>query len=76
MVFARGRGSFPCDLSALEMISALNWTHRQGLLEDPPSAVLDDGAVVYYCDEEEVAKELTDVVCSSKIAAAVLRPRA
>jgi len=60
VVFARGRGSFPCDLSALEVTSALNWTHRQGLLEDPPSAILDDGAVVYYRDEEEVAKELTD----------------
>lgn len=57
---AKGRGTFPCELSVLEMQSELDWNPRVENLGEWPLYINDDGAVLYYRDGKEELKELSD----------------
>lgn len=46
--FAKGKGTFPCDMSAYEIPTDLDWSKKTGLLDKRPIYILDDGAVVYF----------------------------
>ncbi|MPC11301.1 Ubiquitin carboxyl-terminal hydrolase 64E [Portunus trituberculatus] len=58
--FAKGKGTFPCDMSVLDIPSELDWTPRTGQLDQRPLYIMDDGAMIYYRDKTEVVKELTE----------------
>ena len=45
---ARGKGSFPCDMSVLDIPSELNWNKNDMPLEEKPFVIINDGSVVYY----------------------------
>lgn len=45
---AKGRGTFPCELSVLEMQSELDWNPSVETLGEWPLYINDDGAVLYY----------------------------
>lgn len=46
--FAKGKGTFPCDMSVMDITNDLDWTPRTGLLDQRPLFIMDDGAVVYF----------------------------
>ncbi|RXG60069.1 Ubiquitin carboxyl-terminal hydrolase 47 [Armadillidium vulgare] len=58
--FAKGKGTFPCDMSAYEIPTDLDWSKKTGLLDKRPIYILDDGAVVYFKDSRETLKSLTE----------------
>ncbi|XP_071518202.1 ubiquitin carboxyl-terminal hydrolase 47 isoform X4 [Panulirus ornatus] len=58
--FAKGKGTFPCDMSVMDITNDLDWTPRTGLLDQRPLFIMDDGAVVYFRDKTESLKELTE----------------
>ncbi|XP_038049001.1 ubiquitin carboxyl-terminal hydrolase 47-like [Patiria miniata] len=58
--FAKGKGTFPCEVSLLEMQTDLEWNPNVTSLNSWPLYISDDGAVVYYCDGSEDLKELTE----------------
>ncbi|XP_071791463.1 ubiquitin carboxyl-terminal hydrolase 47-like [Asterias amurensis] len=58
--FAKGKGTFPCEVSLLEMQSDLEWNPQVTSLNSWPLYISDDGAVIYYCDRSEPIKELTE----------------
>ncbi|KAB7503304.1 Ubiquitin carboxyl-terminal hydrolase 47 [Armadillidium nasatum] len=58
--FAKGKGTFPCDMSAYEIPTDLDWSKKTGLLDKRPIYILDDGAVVYFRDSRETLKSLTE----------------
>ena len=45
--FCKGKGSFPCDMSVLD-INELDWAAHKGALDQSPLYILDDGNVIYY----------------------------
>ncbi|XP_071830491.1 ubiquitin carboxyl-terminal hydrolase 47-like isoform X3 [Apostichopus japonicus] len=57
---AKGRGTFPCELSVLEMQSELDWNPSVETLGEWPLYINDDGAVLYYRDKTEAVKELSE----------------
>ncbi|XP_068203218.1 ubiquitin carboxyl-terminal hydrolase 47-like isoform X2 [Palaemon carinicauda] len=57
---AKGKGTFPCDMSVLDISDELDWTPRVGQLNQRPLYILDDGAMMYFRDKSETLKELTD----------------
>ncbi|KAK8388169.1 hypothetical protein O3P69_020208 [Scylla paramamosain] len=58
--FAKGKGTFPCDMSVLDIASELDWSPRTGQLDQRPLYIMDDGAMIYYRDKTEPVKELTE----------------
>uniref|UniRef100_A0AAQ4QMF7 Ubiquitin carboxyl-terminal hydrolase 47 n=1 Tax=Gasterosteus aculeatus aculeatus TaxID=481459 RepID=A0AAQ4QMF7_GASAC len=58
--FAKGRGTFPCDISVLEIHQDLDWNPKVLTLNVWPLYICDDGAVVFYRDSTEDPMELSD----------------
>ncbi|KAG8438305.1 hypothetical protein GDO86_008837 [Hymenochirus boettgeri] len=46
--FAKGRGTFPCDISILEIHQDLDWNPKVSTLNAWPLYISDDGAVIFY----------------------------
>ena len=46
--FAKGIGSFPCDVSPLEIQEDLDWNPRITSINAWPLSLYDDGGVLYY----------------------------
>ncbi|XP_061100391.1 ubiquitin carboxyl-terminal hydrolase 47 isoform X2 [Conger conger] len=58
--FAKGRGTFPCDISVLEIHQDLDWNPKVSTLNVWPLYICDDGAVVFYRDRVEEPMELSE----------------
>ncbi|XP_019911257.2 ubiquitin carboxyl-terminal hydrolase 47 isoform X3 [Esox lucius] len=58
--FAKGRGTFPCDISVLEIHQDLDWNPKVSTLNVWPLYICDDGAVVFYRDNTEEPMELSE----------------
>uniref|UniRef100_A0A8D0G9B7 Ubiquitin carboxyl-terminal hydrolase 47 n=1 Tax=Sphenodon punctatus TaxID=8508 RepID=A0A8D0G9B7_SPHPU len=58
--FAKGRGTFPCDISVLEIHQDLYWNPKVTTLNVWPLYICDDGAVIFYRNKTEELMELTD----------------
>ncbi|XP_078076997.1 ubiquitin carboxyl-terminal hydrolase 47 isoform X3 [Mustelus asterias] len=58
--FAKGRGTFPCDISVLEIHQDLDWNPKVSTLNVWPLYICDDGAVIFYRDKTETQMEMTD----------------
>ncbi|XP_043938661.1 ubiquitin carboxyl-terminal hydrolase 47 [Protopterus annectens] len=58
--FAKGRGTFPCDISVLEINQELDWNPKVSTLNVWPLYICDDGAVIFYRDKTEEPMQLTD----------------
>ncbi|XP_038663901.1 ubiquitin carboxyl-terminal hydrolase 47 isoform X1 [Scyliorhinus canicula] len=58
--FAKGRGTFPCDISVLEIHQDLDWNPKVSTLNVWPLYICDDGAVIFYRDKTEVQMEMTN----------------
>ncbi|XP_074086422.1 ubiquitin carboxyl-terminal hydrolase 47 isoform X2 [Macrotis lagotis] len=58
--FAKGRGTFPCDISVLEIHQDLDWNPKVSTLNVWPLYICDDGAVIFYRDKTEELMELTE----------------
>lgn len=44
----QGRGTFPCDISVLEIHQDLDWNPKVSALNMWPLYICDDGAIVFY----------------------------
>uniref|UniRef100_A0A3B5QI93 Ubiquitin carboxyl-terminal hydrolase 47 n=1 Tax=Xiphophorus maculatus TaxID=8083 RepID=A0A3B5QI93_XIPMA len=58
--FAKGRGTFPCDISVLEIHQDLDWNPKVSTLNVWPLYICDDGAVVFYRDSRDEPLELSE----------------
>uniref|UniRef100_A0A3Q3X9U0 Ubiquitin carboxyl-terminal hydrolase 47 n=1 Tax=Mola mola TaxID=94237 RepID=A0A3Q3X9U0_MOLML len=58
--FAKGRGTFPCDISVLEIHQDLDWNPKVLTLNVWPLYICDDGAVVFYRHSAEEPMELSE----------------
>uniref|UniRef100_UPI00358FDFB7 ubiquitin carboxyl-terminal hydrolase 47 isoform X2 n=1 Tax=Myxine glutinosa TaxID=7769 RepID=UPI00358FDFB7 len=58
--FSKGRGTFPCDMSVLDIHQDLEWNPKVSTLNVWPLYICDDGAVVFYRDRREELLELPD----------------
>ncbi|KAK0135371.1 Ubiquitin carboxyl-terminal hydrolase 47 [Merluccius polli] len=58
--FAKGRGTFPCDISVLEIHQDLDWNPKVSTLNVWPLYICDDGAVVFYRDSTEELMDLSE----------------
>ncbi|XP_035663404.1 ubiquitin carboxyl-terminal hydrolase 47-like isoform X1 [Branchiostoma floridae] len=58
--FAKGRGTFPCDVSLLEIHTDLEWDPSVQALNTWPLYICDDGSVLFYRDSEETLAALSD----------------
>ncbi|KAJ8315138.1 hypothetical protein KUTeg_007288 [Tegillarca granosa] len=58
--YAKGRGTFPCDVSLLEIHTDLDWSPYVTTLNTWPLYICDDGNVLYYRDKSEKLMELSD----------------
>ncbi|XP_053304835.1 ubiquitin carboxyl-terminal hydrolase 47 isoform X2 [Spea bombifrons] len=58
--FAKGRGTFPCDISVLEIHQDLDWNPKVSTLNAWPLYISDDGAVIFYRDKTEEPVELSE----------------
>ncbi|XP_069759702.1 ubiquitin carboxyl-terminal hydrolase 47 isoform X4 [Narcine bancroftii] len=58
--FAKGRGTFPCDISVLEIHHDLDWNPKVTTLNVWPLYICDDGAVIFYRDKTETLMEMTE----------------
>lgn len=58
--FAKGRGTFPCDISVLEVHQDLDWNPKVTTLNVWPLYICDDGAVIFYRDKTEQLMDLTE----------------
>ena len=56
---AKGYGTFPHEVSVLEIHDDLNWNLRCETLASTPLYINTDGSVLYFRDSEEKLKELT-----------------
>lgn len=61
--FAKGKGTFPCETSVLEIHTDLDWNPRVTSLSVWPLYICDDGHVIYYRDKTE---ELADLSAEKK----------
>ncbi|XP_065348575.1 ubiquitin carboxyl-terminal hydrolase 47 [Cloeon dipterum] len=52
-------GSFPCDISVLNVQSELEWVTVANNLNEWPFNIFEDGHVIFYRDNSEQVKELT-----------------
>uniref|UniRef100_A0A669DY37 Ubiquitin carboxyl-terminal hydrolase 47 n=1 Tax=Oreochromis niloticus TaxID=8128 RepID=A0A669DY37_ORENI len=60
LLIACGRGTFPCDISVLEIHQDLDWNPKVSTLNVWPLYICDDGAVVFYRDSTEEPLELSE----------------
>lgn len=44
----QGRGTFPCDISVLDIHQDLDWNPKVSTLNVWPLYICDDGAVIFY----------------------------
>ena len=44
----QGRGTFPCDISFLDIPQDLDWNPKVSTLKDRTLNISDDGAVIFY----------------------------
>ncbi|KAK7175787.1 hypothetical protein R3I93_000144 [Phoxinus phoxinus] len=58
--FAKGRGTFPCDISVLEIHQDLDWNPKVSTLNVWPLYICDDGAVIFYRDSTEDLMDLSE----------------
>ncbi|XP_051579628.1 ubiquitin carboxyl-terminal hydrolase 47-like isoform X1 [Myxocyprinus asiaticus] len=58
--FAKGRGTFPCDISVLEIHQDLDWNPKVSTLNVWPLYICDDGAVIFYRDNTDELMELSE----------------
>ncbi|TRY93266.1 hypothetical protein DNTS_021645 [Danionella cerebrum] len=58
--FAKGRGTFPCDISVLEIHQDLDWNPKVSTLNVWPLYICDDGAVIFYRDNTEELMDLSE----------------
>ncbi|XP_048401624.1 ubiquitin carboxyl-terminal hydrolase 47 isoform X2 [Stegostoma tigrinum] len=58
--FAKGRGTFPCDISVLEIHQDLDWNPKVSTLNVWPLYICDDGAVIFYRDKSEAQMEMSE----------------
>uniref|UniRef100_A0A8C4QAX2 Ubiquitin carboxyl-terminal hydrolase 47 n=1 Tax=Eptatretus burgeri TaxID=7764 RepID=A0A8C4QAX2_EPTBU len=58
--FSKGRGTFPCDMSVLDIHHDLEWNPKVSTLNVWPLYICDDGAVVFYRDRREELLELPE----------------
>uniref|UniRef100_UPI00398E4669 ubiquitin carboxyl-terminal hydrolase 47 isoform X2 n=1 Tax=Pristiophorus japonicus TaxID=55135 RepID=UPI00398E4669 len=58
--FAKGRGTFPCDISVLEIHQDLDWNPKVSTLNVWPLYICDDGAVIFYRDKTETQMDMTE----------------
>ncbi|MED6232449.1 Ubiquitin carboxyl-terminal hydrolase 47, partial [Ataeniobius toweri] len=58
--FAKGRGTFPCDISVLEIHQDLDWNPKVSTLNVWPLYICDDGAVVFY------SQRLLQICCKTE----------
>uniref|UniRef100_T1J5G5 Ubiquitin carboxyl-terminal hydrolase 47 n=1 Tax=Strigamia maritima TaxID=126957 RepID=T1J5G5_STRMM len=58
--FAKGQGSFPCDTSLLTIHKDLDWNPQVSSLNSTPLYICDDGHVIYYKDNREQLKQLSE----------------
>ncbi|XP_056463354.1 ubiquitin carboxyl-terminal hydrolase 47 isoform X2 [Gadus chalcogrammus] len=58
--FAKGRGTFPCDISVLEIHQDLDWNPKVSTLNVWPLYICDDGAVVFYRDSTEELMDMSE----------------
>lgn len=57
---AKGRGSFPYDVSAFDIHKELEWNPSGDSLRRYPIMITDDGGLFYYRDKTEPLMELSD----------------
>jgi ubiquitin carboxyl-terminal hydrolase 47 len=60
VVNLQGRGTFPYDVSVLEIHTDLDWNPVVQALGMWPLYICDDGCLVYYRDKTEKLGELSD----------------
>lgn len=58
--FAKGQGTFPCELSLLSVQKDLEWQMFCPSLITWPYCIGDDGQVIFYRDKREELKKLTE----------------
>lgn len=58
--FAKGKGTFPCETSVLELHTDLEWNPQVTALNAWPLYICDDGHVIYYRDRSEPLAELSE----------------
>lgn len=58
--YAKGRGTFPCDISLLEIHNDLDWSPHVTSLNSWPLYICDDGCVLYYRDKTEKLSDLSE----------------
>ncbi|BFZ09544.1 hypothetical protein BsWGS_12583 [Bradybaena similaris] len=58
--FAKGKGTFPCEASILEIHTDLEWNPHVSTLNMWPLYICDDGHVIYFRDSREELVELSD----------------
>lgn len=58
--FAKGQGTFPCEMSLLTIHKDLDWNPQVVSLNTNPLYICDDGHVVYYKDAREELKLLSE----------------
>lgn len=46
--FAKGQGSFPCEVSVLILHTELDWSFQSSSLDTWPLLSLEDGQVIFY----------------------------
>uniref|UniRef100_A0A672RUZ6 Ubiquitin carboxyl-terminal hydrolase 47 n=1 Tax=Sinocyclocheilus grahami TaxID=75366 RepID=A0A672RUZ6_SINGR len=56
----QGRGTFPCDISVLEIHQDLDWNPKVSTLNVWPLYICDDGAVIFYRDSTEELMQLSE----------------
>ncbi|XP_019853184.1 PREDICTED: ubiquitin carboxyl-terminal hydrolase 47-like [Amphimedon queenslandica] len=56
---AKGLGSFPAEISCLDIENELEWDPAIQSISQTPFSLYDDGGVIYYKDNREKMKEIT-----------------
>ena len=46
--FAKAYGSFPCEISVLDIEDDMEWNPNVSFISSMPLSIYDDGAVLYY----------------------------
>jgi hypothetical protein len=58
--FAKGHGTFPQDISVLDVDKDLNWSPDCETISSHPLYITTDGCLLYYRDAEEKLKEMSN----------------
>ena len=48
VMYAKAHGSFPCEISVLDLEDDLEWNPNVSSISSSPLSIYDDGAVLYY----------------------------